>query len=230
MMETLFRTFVGFLWLLSNLPTPVAGVDTYIATATLLTSQPATVPSVQYNVIGTITFTQKAGENKVDVTGRLTLGSDFLWTGNTSIGFHVHTTSNFTTGCDSAGSHYNPENKNHGGPTDSTRHVGDLGNVVFDAGTRMATVQMTDSVITLVGKHTIVGRSLVLHKGTDDLGKGGTNDSLTTGNSGGRYACGAIVIASDFSPSSATDLITGGYMMIMCLIGLFSVALQKMQW
>lgn len=229
-MEILFRNFVGLLWVVTILPSFAAG-DTYIATATLM-NYPNTVGGVPTAIIGTITFSQNSGENKITISGRLQLTGDFVLT-NTSIGFHIHTTSNFTNGCDSAGSHYNPENKNHGGPSDSNRHVGDLGNIIFDPNTRAATVQITDTVITLVGKESVVGRSLVLHKGTDDLGKGGNEESLKTGNSGGRYACGAIVLASDFSPfagSTASDLITGNRVVIVSLFGLFSIALQKLQW
>jgi len=35
----------------------------------------------------------------------------------------------------------------------------------------------------------IVGRSIVVHAGEDDLGLGGATDSLTTGNAGARVAC-----------------------------------------
>ena len=49
----------------------------------------------------------------------------------------------------------------------------------------------------MIGEHSVVGRSLVVHAGTDDLGKGGFEDSLTTGHAGGRVACGVIGIAKN---------------------------------
>ena len=46
-------------------------------------------------------------------------------------------------------------------------------------------------------KRNILGRGVVIHKGTDDCGDGNHKDSLKTGNAGDRLACGVIVIRSD---------------------------------
>lgn len=49
------------------------------------------------------------------------------------------------------------------------RHVGDLGNVIAEAD-GVAHIDMTDKLATLHGQNSIVGRSLVVHAGEDDLG------------------------------------------------------------
>ena len=52
---------------------------------------------------------------------------------------------------------------------------------------------MNDGYVTLSGPTSVVGKSIVLHEGVDDLGQGGYDDSHTTGHAGGRLACGNIV-------------------------------------
>ena len=109
-------------------------------------------------------------------------------------GFHIHEAGDMTKGCDSACSHYNPYGHTHGGLTAKKRHVGDLGNI--EAGKNgVATFDIMDRFVKLRGKYSVIGRSLVVHEDEDDLGNGNHEDSLTTGHSGKRLACGVIGFA-----------------------------------
>jgi len=85
----------------------------------------------------------------------------------------------------------NPHSKEHGAPSDSERHVGDLGNFKTD-GQGNAEGSVQDKFIKLIGPESVLGRTIVVHAGTDDLGKGGHAESKKTGNAGGRPACGVI--------------------------------------
>ena len=104
---------------------------------------------------------------------------------------------NLTEGCKTAGPHFNPHGQTHAGPTDSVRHVGDLGNLhAGEDGT--AHYELEDHLIHLHGEFSIIGRSCVTHAGVDDLGLGGNEESLKTGNAGGRLACGVIGLSAPF--------------------------------
>merc|ERR1719424_2382420 len=113
-------------------------------------------------------------------------------------GFHVHEKADFSNGCLSAGPHYNPHGKTHGGPEDDERHVGDMGNVEAGAD-GIAKGELMDRLIKVSGEFTVVGRSVMVHADPDDLGTGDNSEpgvngktSLTTGNAGARIACGEI--------------------------------------
>jgi Cu-Zn family superoxide dismutase len=74
-------------------------------------------------------------------------------------------------GCISAGAHFNPFGKTHGGPESEERHVGDLGNVIAnDEG--VAKFDFVDKLVRLNGPNSIVGRAMVVHADPDDLGLG----------------------------------------------------------
>jgi|TARA_B110000503_G_scaffold87701_1_gene133125 superoxide dismutase, Cu-Zn family len=111
---------------------------------------------------------------------------------NSSHGIHIHEAGDLSDKCMGACGHFNPYNKQHGGPTSKERHVGDLGNIRFDA-RGVAKFRMEDSLVKLRGtKANVIGRSLVIHEDMDDLGMGNHNDSLTTGHAGKRITCAVI--------------------------------------
>lgn len=129
-------------------------------------------------VNGTVTF--EAVEGGVRIVAKI----DQLTPGKH--GFHIHEFGDCSApdGA-SAGGHFNPTHKKHGGPDSLERHVGDLGNLVADEKGH-AVYERVDSLISLEGPDTIIGRSIVVHALPDDY------TTQPTGNSGGRVACGVI--------------------------------------
>ncbi len=90
---------------------------------------------------------------------------------------------------ESAGSHFNPDGKQHGLKNPQGPHAGDMKNFVVKAnGTATATV--TDSMVNLgTDSHSLFsngGTSLVIHAHADDM------KTDPSGNSGDRIACGVI--------------------------------------
>ena len=81
--------------------------------------------------------------------------------------------------------------KTHGAPGDEERMVGDLGNITVDESGH-CTVQLEDSRVQLIGPHSVIGRSLLIAAGEDDQGRGGHEQSMTTGNVGPKVAAGVI--------------------------------------
>jgi len=101
-------------------------------------------------------------------------------------GFHIHQWGDCSApDGTSAGGHYNPFNKRHGGPTDKERHVGDLGNIMAQPDGE-AHYERIDKTISLEGPNSIIGRAVIVHAGEDDLA------SQPTGGAGTRVACGVI--------------------------------------
>ncbi len=138
-------------------------------------------PTKNSKVTGTVTFTQERDGIKIEARlRRMKPGKH---------GFHIHEWGDCSADDgSSAGAHFNPENQNHGAPADSVRHVGDLGNIVADDN-GVGYYERIDSVLSFTGAHSIIGRSVVIHEGADDL------QSQPTGNAGARLGCGVIGIA-----------------------------------
>lgn len=144
------------------------------------------------NVTGLVSFTQDTPTSKTNI-----IASVRGLKANSLHGFHIHQYGDLTEGCKTAGPHFNPHGKDHGGPNDTERHVGDLGNLKSDSKGN-AYLAVSDGLISLFGENSVVGRSVVVHADPDDLGKGNFPDSKTTGHAGARIACGVIALCETF--------------------------------
>lgn len=135
-------------------------------------------PTRGYEVQGTLLFQQQ--EDGVKVTGEVR----GLEPGEH--GFHIHEFGDLRhpEGL-SAGGHFNPEGHKHGGPDDSERHAGDLGNITANS-QGVAKVNMVAKDLKL---HFVIGRAIVVHAKADDL------KSQPSGDAGPRAALGVIGFA-----------------------------------
>lgn len=108
-------------------------------------------------------------------------------------GFHIHKSGDLRgKGCLAACDHWHKgSHSKHGGPPteEGPRHTGDLGNIEIPAGEKEL---RGEYFLEGVKVEELFGRSLIVHEDPDDLGKGGHEDSLTTGHSGARIACAVI--------------------------------------
>ena len=84
--------------------------------------------------------------------------------------------------------HWNPTNENHGRWGAAPHHSGDIGNIMLDA-TGAGEISITTNrwSIDSASDNTIIGRSIIVHDGTDDY------TTQPTGNSGARVGCGQIM-------------------------------------
>lgn len=102
-------------------------------------------------------------------------------------GFHIHELGDITApDGTSAGGHFNPDGHDHGSPGDDKHHAGDLGNITADD-EGVAKVDILQKGLKL---HFVIGRSIVVHAGKDDL------KSQPSGDAGPRVAVGVIGIGA----------------------------------
>ena len=121
-------------------------------------------------------------------------------------GFHIHKAGDLRgEGCKAACDHWHKGGPTeHGGPPshNGPRHTGDLGNVEIKEN---RTDYKKEYFLRDVTVTELYGRSLIVHADGDDFGKGGHEDSLTTGHSGARLAC---VIIGRVMPSCKASNVT----------------------
>jgi len=121
-------------------------------------------PSFSENVSGYIQFRQISKCKPVHIHFRLKGFDPFQ-----ICAIHIHEFGDLRKGCKSLGGHFNPSGKQHG------HHAGDLfynlkanknGHFLYDF--------LTDKIsIFPEEKNSVIGRSIVIHSFTDDLGKQG---------------------------------------------------------
>jgi Cu-Zn family superoxide dismutase len=168
------------------LPVIVAGLLIFIAVAygsdeNIVKTIAVLNPTQNNKVTGIVTF------NKTELGVKVVADIEGLTPG--AHGFHVHQFGDCSApNADSAGGHYNPEGKLHGAPEGPERHAGDLGNLIADVNGK-AHLERTDSILSISGRNSIIGRSIIIHAAADDM------TTQPTGNSGGRVACGVIGVA-----------------------------------
>ena len=176
-------THIATLILLVLVIPALIGCATISITTKPVTKAVATIRPLQDSgVQGVVTFIQEGNGVRViaDITG-LTPGKH---------GFHIHEFGDGTAADGlSLGGHYNPGNTMHGGPEDGDRHVGDLGNIEADRSGR-AKYNRLDTEISLDGRKSIIGRSVVIKEKVDDF------KTQPGGGAGIRVAYGIIGISS----------------------------------
>jgi Cu-Zn family superoxide dismutase len=134
---------------------------------------------------GVVTFLRKGGATLVNANM-----SGFK--PNSTHGIHIHQRGDCSArDGSSAGDHFNPTSSQHGGPSATQHHGGDLGNITADAKGEVYTSFDIDDGAFGTGDDSIIGRGVVVHADRDDL------NTQPAGNSGARIACGAIIRNAD---------------------------------
>jgi Cu-Zn family superoxide dismutase len=102
---------------------------------------------------------------------------------------HLHMVGKCESPFESAGEHWNPTNRKHGGENPQGPHLGDLPNLVAAADSTAALVAGTagGALTGAAGLLDADGAALVIHTAPDD------NKTDPAGNSGDRIACGVVV-------------------------------------
>src|ERR1700694_4225944 len=128
---------------------------------------------------GNVTLTQKGDRVAIEAkVSRLTPGGH---------GFHIHEKGDCSSGDGmSAGGHFNPTGKPHGNPSVPDHHTGDVPMLVADVSGNASLSTELGAMRVGSGATDIVGKAVIVHKDPDAY------NTQTTGNSGGRVACGLI--------------------------------------
>ena len=159
-----------------------AAVEPYEPEAVVPTKAHAVLTAAEgLPVEATVSFSEEAGGVRVSAWVR---GAE-----PGPHGFHLHEVGDCSSpDFKSSGGHFNPEAVDHAGPDSPVRHAGDWGNLVVGEDGEGQLELTTDLLMVGEGDHSVVGRAVVLHGGTDDL------VSQPSGAAGPRIACGVVAV------------------------------------
>jgi len=146
----------------------------------------ATLPGTgtpTWTVTGRVYFSQPGGSGATTVTAKVS--------GITGPhGFHIHQWGDMGSLDGLAvGGHYNPDNNNHSFPTIDKRHLGDMGNIYYEAG-GYSYYKFVNDKISLNGVNNVIGRAVIVHAAMDNC------SSTNNGFAGARWAQCIIGVAN----------------------------------
>lgn len=152
-------------------------------------------------VKGHLQLVQEAFNGPVHIIGNLVGLSEGQY------GFRIHEFGSTGNNCQEAGSYFNPFGRQDDGREDSEQHLGDLGNIYVGAnGTSF--IDIVDDTIDLFGPRSVIERTIVIHKASEDFGEGNNADSSR--NAGGRVACGHIQTEEDYEKLVVAEAVIEG--------------------
>lgn len=136
------------------------------------------------NVVGEAKFTE-------DAAGKLHVNVKVEGISPGLHGIHLHAVGSCSPTFAAAGGHHNPLARQHGLDNPSGAHSGDLPNLVVNGAGRGHLDAVSDRATLSPGPATLFdadGSSVIIHAAEDD------QMTDPTGNSGGRIACGVIML------------------------------------
>lgn len=136
------------------------------------------------NVVGEARFTE-------DAAGKLHVNVKVEGISPGLHGIHLHAVGSCSPTFAAAGGHHNPLARQHGLDNPSGAHSGDLPNLVVNGAGRGHLDAVSDRATLSPGPATLFdadGSSVIIHAAEDD------QMTDPTGNSGGRIACGVIML------------------------------------
>lgn len=171
--------------------TSIVTTETAMSPMITDTSSAAIINHTEAKLSGTYADTTVDGTVKFDMdsSGKVKMVLDITIPAKAgrSVAVHIHEHGDCSDTAKMAHGHWNSTNAQHGKWGSASFHAGDIRNIKLNAKGK-GTMSLTTDLWTLGGKpdKNLLGRSIIIHGGTDDY------KTQPTGNSGTRIGCGVI--------------------------------------